>query len=88
MLLLVKEDGKPTIDDLLDHIDHIVQLVGPEHVGLGSDFDGIGATPEGLTDVTKMPLITEGLCRRGYSDEHIRLILGGNYLRVFQQVWG
>lgn len=84
----VKEDGKPTIDDLLDHIDHIVQLVGPEHVGLGSDFDGIGATPEGLTDVTKMPLITEGLCRRGYSDEHIRLILGGNYFRVFRQVWG
>ncbi|NLW16274.1 MAG: membrane dipeptidase [Firmicutes bacterium] len=84
----VKEDGKPTLDDLLDHIDHIVQLVGPHHVGLGSDFDGIGATPEGLNDVTAMPLITEGLLKRGYSDEHIRLILGGNYLRVFREVWG
>ncbi|HHW99120.1 MAG TPA: membrane dipeptidase [Firmicutes bacterium] len=84
----VKADGQPTLDDLLDHIDHIVQLVGPHHVGLGSDFDGIGATPEGLNDVTSMPLITEGLVKRGYSDEHIRLILGENYLRVFREVWG
>lgn len=84
----VREDGKPTIEHLLDHIDHIVNLVGPRHVGLGSDFDGIGATPEGLTDVSKMPLVTEGLVRRGYSDEDIKLILGGNYLRVFEQVWG
>ncbi len=84
----VREDGKPTLADLLDHIDHIVQLVGPHHVGLGSDFDGIGAAPEGLHDVSAMPIITEGLLKRGYSDEHIRLILGGNYLRVFQEVWG
>lgn len=84
----VREDGHPTLDDLLNHIDHIVQLVGPEHVGLGSDFDGISATPEGLADASRMPLITEGLVRRGYKTEDIRLILGGNYLRVFQQVWG
>ncbi len=84
----VKDDGKPTLDHLLDHIDHIVNLVGPAHVGLGSDFDGISATPEGLTDVSKMPLITEGLLKRGYSDKDIKLILGGNYLRVFEQVWG
>lgn len=84
----VKEGGDATLDDLLDHIDHIVQLVGPKHVGLGSDFDGISATPQGLTDVSTMPLITEGLVQRGYSEEHIRLILGGNYMRVFQQVWG
>lgn len=84
----VKEDGKPTLADLLDHIDHIVQLVGPHHVGLGSDFDGIGASPEGLRDVTAMPNITAGLVQRGYSDEHIQLILGENYLRVFKEVWG
>jgi membrane dipeptidase len=84
----VKEDGKPKLDDLLNHIDHIVELVGPEHVGLGSDFDGIGAAPEELTDASTMPLITDGLCKRGYSDEHIRLILGGNYFRVFKEVWG
>ncbi|MGI6343756.1 MAG: dipeptidase [Bacillota bacterium] len=84
----VKEGGKATLGDLLDHIDHIVSLVGPRHVGLGSDFDGIGATPEGLTDVSRMPLITEGLFQRGYSEDDIKLILGGNYLRVFEQVWG
>lgn len=84
----VREDGHPTLDDLLNHIDHIVALVGPEHVGLGSDFDGISSTPEGLVDASSMPLITEGLIRRGYKAEDIRLILGGNYLRVFQQVWG
>lgn len=84
----VKEGGKAALGDLLDHIDHIVSLVGPRHVGLGSDFDGIGATPEGLTDVSRMPLITEGLFQRGYSEDDIKLILGGNYLRVFEQVWG
>lgn len=84
----VREDGQPKLDDLLNHIDHIVQLVGPHHVGLGSDFDGISAAPAELADASCMPLITEGLVRRGYSDEHIRLMLGGNYLRVFEQVWG
>lgn len=84
----VKADGKPVLEDLIDHIDHIVQLVGPEHVGLGSDFDGISAAPKELTDATKIPLITEALVKRGYGEDHIRLILGGNYLRIFRQVWG
>lgn len=84
----VKADGQPTLDDLIAHIDHIVQLVGPEHVGLGSDFDGITSAPKELTDASKMPLITEALLKRGYSEEHIRLILGGNYMRIFRQVWG
>lgn len=84
----VREDGHPTLDDLLNHVDHIVQLVGPEHVGLGSDFDGIGAAPEGLDDASRMPLLTEGLVKRGYSETAIRQILGENYLRVFRQVWG
>jgi membrane dipeptidase len=84
----VRSDGQAKLSDLLDHIDHIVQLVGPWHVGLGSDFDGISASPEELTDASQMPLITAGLVKRGYSNADIRLILGGNYLRVFEQVWG
>ncbi len=79
---------KASIDSLLDHIDHIVDLVGIEHVGVGSDFDGIGDTPEGLEDVTCMPRLTEGLIQRGYEDDKIRAILGGNFMRVFKQVWG
>jgi membrane dipeptidase len=71
---------------MLNHIDHIVKLVGADHVGIGSDFDGIGSTPIGLEDVSKMVNITRGLVHRGYSDEDIIKILGGNYLRVFQQI--
>ena len=74
-----------TIDDLLDHVDHIVKLVGPDHIGLGSDFDGIGAAPDGLDDITCIPLITEGLVQRGYDDETIIKFLGGNYLRVLRE---
>lgn len=75
-----------TIDHMLNHIDHIVQLVGPNHVGIGSDFDGIGSTPAGLEDVSMMGNMTKGLVQRGYSDEDIVKILGGNFLRVFQQI--
>ena len=78
---------KATVERLVDHIDHIVELVGPDHVGLGSDFDGIRSTPEGLEDVTKMPNITRELVKRGYSDEDIMKILGGNHLRVFKEVF-
>ncbi len=77
-----------TLDDLLDHVDHIVRLVGVDHVGIGSDFDGISQTPQGLEDVTKLPLVTEGLLRRGYDEEDVQRILGGNFMRVFRQVWG
>jgi membrane dipeptidase len=77
-----------TVEDLVDHIDHIVNLVGPDYVGLGSDFDGIGTPPEGLEDVSKMPNITRLLVKRGYSDEDILKILGENHLRVFKQVIG
>lgn len=79
---------KPSVETLVDHIDHIVDLVGPEHVGLGSDFDGIPATPAGLEDASKMPAITEELVKRGYSEEYIRLILGGNHLRLIKKVVG
>jgi len=75
-----------TIEDMLNHVDHIVQLVGPDHVGLGSDFDGIGSTPVGLEDASQMINMTRGMVQRGYSDEDIIKILGGNYLRVMKTI--
>jgi membrane dipeptidase len=70
---------------IVDHIDHAAKLVGAEHVGLGSDFDG-ASMPEGMDDCSKLPKITEGLLRKGYSDADIRKILGENTLRVMEQV--
>jgi membrane dipeptidase len=70
---------------IVDHIDHAVKLVGADHVGLGSDFDGADM-PEGLEDCSKLPKITEALLRKGYSDGDIRKILGENTLRVMEQV--
>jgi membrane dipeptidase len=69
---------------IIDHIDRVVKLVGADHVGLGSDFDGANM-PEGMDDCTHLPKITEALVRKGYSDDDIRRILGGNLLRVMQQ---
>lgn len=77
-----------SVQRLVDHIDHIVDLVGPRYVGLGSDFDGMPKTPEGLEDVSKMPNITKELIRRGYPEDEIRMILGENHLRVFREVVG
>jgi membrane dipeptidase len=74
-----------TVAHVVDHIDHIVQLAGIDHVGLGSDFDGITAVPEGLEDVSKYPAISEELGRRGYGEEEILKILGGNILRVLAE---
>ena len=71
---------------VIRHIEHICALIGPDHIGLGSDFDGISEGPTGLEDVTKMPAITQELCRLGYSEENIRKILGGNFLRVIKEV--
>src|SRR5579864_4546836 len=70
---------------IIEHIDHAVKLVGSEHVGLGSDFDGANM-PFGMEDATKLPLITEALLRKGYSDEDVRKILGENTLRVMADV--
>jgi len=71
-------------EKIIDHIDHAVKLVGADHVGFGSDFDG-ASMPEGMEDASKLPKITEALMRKGYSDEDIRKILGGNLLRVMEQ---
>jgi membrane dipeptidase len=72
-------------EKIIEHIDHVVKLVGPDHVGLGSDFDG-ASMPDGMEDCSKLPRITEALMRKGYSDDDIGKILGGNTLRVMEQV--
>jgi membrane dipeptidase len=66
---------------IVDHIDHAVKLVGAQHVGLGSDFDGADM-PEGMEDCSKLPKITEALLRKGYSEDDVRSILGENTLRI------
>lgn len=77
-----------SLERVLDHIDYIVETIGVDHVGLGSDFDGFGGTLPGLEDVSRLPALTAGLVTRGYTDEKAAKILGGNYLRVFRQVAG
>jgi membrane dipeptidase len=71
-----------TLAEVADHIEHIRQIAGVEHVGLGSDFDGIGSTPVGLEGVDKYPALLEELMRRGWSDADIAKLAGGNVLRV------
>jgi membrane dipeptidase len=78
---------RPPFKALIDHIDHIAKVAGVDHVGLGSDFDGVsGATPQGMDSAADLPKITQALLDRGYSADDIKKILGGNLLRVFRQV--
>ena len=77
---------RPPLKSLIDHIDHIAKVAGVDHVGLGSDFDGVsGATPQGIDSAADLPRITQALLDRGYSADDIKKILGGNVLRVFRQ---
>ncbi len=82
---LERQLSPPNMSRIVDHIDHIVGLVGVDHAGLGSDFDGMGATPEDMEHIGKIANITEELLRRGYSIADVRKILGGNFLRVFSE---
>lgn len=75
-----------TVSRLVDHIDHIVKLVGVDYVGIGTDFDGVQATLSDLTDVSQLPNLTRELLRRGYSESDVNKILGGNMLRVMAAV--
>jgi membrane dipeptidase len=79
------EAYRPSLSQLLDHLDYIVKLIGIDHVGLGSDFDGIESAPKPLDDVTAFPLITKALLGRGYSKKDIEKVLGGNFTRVFEE---
>ena len=74
-----------TVQELVDHIDYVVNLIGVDHVGIGTDFDG-GGSIEGCDDVSELPNITEELLRRGYSEEDIQKIWGANIMRVFRKV--
>jgi len=77
---------RPPLSSLIDHIDHIAKVAGIDHVGLGSDFDGVdGATPEGIDSAADLPKITQALLDRGYSADDIRKVLGGSILRVFRE---
>jgi membrane dipeptidase len=76
-----------TLEQTLDHFDHVVALVGIEHVGIGSDYEGVGdSLPIGLKDVSNYPSLIQGLLKRGYSERDIRKILGENLLRVWETV--
>lgn len=75
---------RPPLSMLIGHIEYIINLVGVDYVGLGSDFDGINITPQQLDDVTSYPLITKALVEKGYSKKDITKILGGNFLRVLK----
>ncbi|MGE5206452.1 MAG: dipeptidase [Chlamydiota bacterium] len=78
---------RPPLKSLIDQIDHIAKVAGIDHVGLGSDFDGVsGALPQGMDSVADLPKITQALLDRGYKPDDIKKILGGNVLRVFRQV--
>ncbi|HJZ69869.1 MAG TPA: dipeptidase [Blastocatellia bacterium] len=80
--------GKTPLSVLIDHIDHITKVAGIDHVGIGSDFDGVPLTglPEGMEDISKLPNITYELMKRGYSDADIKKVLGENFLRVMTEV--
>lgn len=75
-----------TVHDVLDHIQHVIEVAGVEHVGIGSDFDGVPALPNQLEDVSSYPVLTQGLLDRGYTESEIRQVLGENVIRVFQEV--
>jgi membrane dipeptidase len=84
---LVAEGKLPKVswEKIIDHIDHAVKLAGADHVGLGSDFDGANM-PDGMDDVSHLPRITDALLKRGYSESDVQKILGGNTLRVMEEV--
>jgi membrane dipeptidase len=82
------ENLRPSVKTVVDHIDHMVKLVGADYMGIGSDFDGMAMPPLGLEDCSKLPNITEELVGRGYNEADIKKILGGNFIRVFKSVCG
>jgi membrane dipeptidase len=80
------DDIKLTVDGWVAVVDRAIQMVGEDHVALGTDFDGGPTPPRGMHDVSDLPMITDAMLRRGYSDERIRKFLGGNLLRVFRRI--
>ncbi len=82
----IPQDIRLTVDDWVAVVDRAITLVGEDHVSFGSDFDGGPPLPRGMRDIRDLPMITDAMLRRGYSEERIRKFLGGNLLRVFRQI--
>ena len=78
----------PAYTEIVDHMEHMINVAGIDHVGLGSDFGVLLAAPVGMEDCSRVPWVTEELVRRGYSDDDIRKVLGENVLRVMEAVIG
>ena len=84
-----KKADSVTVETVVDQIDHMVEVVGnADHIGLGSDFDGVPMIAKGLEDASKLPNLTKALVARGYSDQEIKGVLGGNFLRIIKNVCG
>ena len=88
MKLLKYEKARiaPSINDVIKHISYVVDLVGVDYVGIGSDYDGVGIMPTGLENVSKLPFLTKKLIEHGYTIREVRKILGGNFKRIFKEV--
>ena len=76
------------MEDVANHIDHAVKIAGIDHVGIGSDYDGVSGPPNGLDDISRMPALIDVLLERGYTEHDVKKILGENYLRVIREVTG
>jgi membrane dipeptidase len=74
-----------SLDVLLDHFDHAIKVAGPDHVGIGADWDGVASMPIGMEDITQLPSLTQGLLARQHSFDTIRKVLGENLLRVLEE---
>jgi len=86
---VTEDENQATLKRVLDQIDYMVKTMGVDHIGLGSDFDGFfNSKVQGLEDVTRLPRLTAGLVERGYGEEDVKKILGGNFMRVFREVVG
>jgi membrane dipeptidase len=81
----VSESDEATLSDVADHIDHVSAIAGVDHVGIGSDFDGIDSTPIGLEDVSTYPSLFAELSRRGWTEQDLRKLAGENLLRVMRE---
>jgi membrane dipeptidase len=79
------DQPEATIADVADHIDHVAAVAGIDHVGIGSDFDGISSTPVGLEDVSTYPMLFAELSRRGWTEEELQKLAGENVLRAWQE---
>lgn len=77
---------RPSFKDVVDHIDHAVRIMGIDHVGVGTDYDGISVAPEGLENVSRLPVLWDEMRRRGYSQSDIEKVAGRNFLRVIEEV--